>query len=339
MSIESEMLTFSWTHPASLGRVDAVDGYQFSRVADPDPDNDDHWTALTITPTNLAAGSQALTTGLVDGLQVTFSVRAYGTDPDVDNDTGTTVDESRVYGTAASITAMSWPDVTVSIDQSIPEGDDATLTIGSGVSVTDFDVILSVVDEAEAGLAALVTFDEKVTFRAGEQSKTVTVTAKDNKTDAGAADPTLTFAVKLVPDEAADRDAVETDPGLTIVDDDDAPTEAPTTLDVEPSSGNNYLVTWAFSNADWGTSEVGRKFQRRTKVGAFANDDDDTDFADEEKLWTDVSGGYETTRSVLVELEPPETGTTTYNIQVRAVSEAGAGESASETETVVAPPA
>ncbi|MDE2805437.1 MAG: carboxypeptidase regulatory-like domain-containing protein [Gemmatimonadota bacterium] len=326
VSAASQTLTVTWEPPVNIA---SLTGYEWSATGD-----DGSWapanaggTAITITG---AGGSLTLEAGdgLQNGLDQDIHVRAFS-DPD-----GTRGNADDVVGAAASITAAPWPAITTvaaastTISESAAasptgptETDTTTVTITVGaVAYEDFDVMLAVADEEQAGL---LTFEGRATVRRGQTTAEVLVTAVDNVNDASAADPTVTDPVVLlnatmVPAEAADRDAVATGTGVTITDDDVAPTAPTAFAATQVGTTSTFEVTWTFLATQWGTSDVGRKFQYRVKNAAF------TDTAADNALWTDVSGGT-TVRAVNVTLEAPATGTVTYNIEVRAVTEAGNG--------------
>ena len=124
---------------------------------------------------------------------------------------------------------------------------------------------------------------------------------------------------------APERDrAVTAD--LTITDDDTAPTAPTSVTATQVGTTDVYEVTWTFLASQWGTgAETSRKFQYRVKNAAF------TDTAADDGLWMDVAGGA-SARLTNVTLEAPATGTVTYNIEVRAVTDAGNGAAVAHTE-------
>ena len=159
--------------------------------------------------------------------------------------------------------------------------------------------------------------------------------AVDNDIDASAADATVTDPVvvleaTLVPAEAADRDAVA---GRYRRDHHgrrrgtDRADGSVTVYAGWTSTGSRYFeLTWTFVASQWGTgAEASRKFQYRVKNAAF------TDTAADDALWMDVAGGT-SVRAVNVTLEAPATGTVTYNIEVRAVTDAGNGAAGAMTQ-------
>ena len=156
-----------------------MDGYEY-RVDSGD------WDDATATT---GGGSQSITTA-EDGLAITVSVRAFGDSGDDDDATTPDVDESRLYGDEASITASSWPDVaSATFDPTtVEEVDDATtdddaenesvLTITmSNRAYAAYNLVLSVADDDHAGL---VSFASRVTVPRGQDEVEVTITAVDD---------------------------------------------------------------------------------------------------------------------------------------------------------------
>ena len=272
-----------------------------------------------------ATGGSLEVTGLQNGLDETFWVR-----------TVTTVAGTTTPGDSASIQAAPWPVITTvafasaTIRESAAdeptgptETDTTTVTITvGGTAFSDFDVMLDFTDEDQDDL---LTFNGRATIRRGQTTATILVAAVDNDEDAGATNPTVLLNATMVPAEAAERDSVETSPGVTITDDDVAPTAPTAVASTQVGTTSTFEVTWTFLATQWGTSDVGRKFQYRFKNAAF------TDTAADNALWTDVAGGT-SVRAVNVTLEAPATGTVTYNIEVRAVTEAGNGAAGATTQ-------
>ena len=284
------------------------------------------WTASAGTATG---GELAVTTGLQNGIDETFWVR-----------TVTTVDGTTTPGDSASITAAPWPIVssvefapTTIAESDDPDTDGAqdstlvTITV-DGTAFADFDVMLDFADEMQSDL---LSFTGQVTIPRGQTTAEVVAMAVDNDIDASAADATVTDPVvvleaTLVPAEAEDRDAVAAGTGVTITDDDVAPTAPTAVTSTQVGTTSTFEVTWTFVASQWGTgAEASRKFQYRVKNAAF------TDTAADNALWMDVAGGT-SVRAVNVTLEAPATGTVTYNIEVRAVTEAGNGAAGATTQ-------
>ncbi|MXX71382.1 MAG: hypothetical protein F4205_14695, partial [Gemmatimonadetes bacterium] len=318
----TQSLTLTWETPQNVA---GLTGYEYS-VNSTDGEAGT-WVAATATP---GGGSQTITTtehaGIQNGLDHTYWVRAViGTAP----------------GAATSITAAPWPTVTAAVaPASVAEADNpvttnvqedttrVTVSLTSGQAVySAMRVRIGVVDEDDAALVSLAATE--VTFNAGATEASVLVTAVDNLTDATGGDPTVNFFAEIVEDEveydddadvtatAPERDrAVTTD--LTITDDDTAPT-APVVTATQVGTTDVYEVAWTFTPDQWGTgATTSRKFQYRMKAGDFA------DTSADNALWMDVTGGTNV-RTVNVTLEEPATGSVTYNIQVRAVTDAGNG--------------
>ncbi|MYG21102.1 MAG: fibronectin type III domain-containing protein, partial [Gemmatimonadetes bacterium] len=307
-------VTVTWDPPSNAA---SFTGYE-TRVGN------GAWTASAGTATG---GSLAVTTGLQNGIDETFWVRTV-TDPGGGADV--------VPGDSASITAAPWPVVstvafasTTIRESAADEPADATQTDTTTVTITvdgsafsDFDVMLDFADEMQADL---LTFTGQVTIPRGQTTAEVLVTAVDNVEDAGDADPVVILEATLVPAEAEDRTAVAAGTGVTITDDDVAPTAPTAVTSTQVGTTSTFEVTWTFLATQWGTSDVGRKFQYRFKNAAF------TDTAADNALWMDVAGGT-SVRAVNVTLEAPATGTVTYNIEVRAVTEAGNGAAGATTQ-------
>ncbi|MXY30360.1 MAG: hypothetical protein F4Y48_04025, partial [Gammaproteobacteria bacterium] len=310
-SPESGAVTVTWDPPSNAA---GFTGYQ-TRVGN------GAWTANT----GNAGGGSLEATGLQNGIDETFWVR-----------TVTTVDGTTTPGDSASIAATPWPVISSvafassTIRESAAdeptgptETDTTTVTITVGATAfSDFDVMLDFTDEDQDDL---LTFDGRATIRRGQTTATILVTAVDNDEDAGAADPVVLLNAKMVPAEAAERDSVETSPGVTITDDDVAPTAPTGVTSTQVGSTATFELTWTFVNTQWGTASGGRKFQYRVKNAAF------TDTAADNALWMNVDGGA-AARSVQVDLPAPNTGTVTYNIEVRAVSDAGNGAAGTATQ-------
>ena len=227
-SPSSGMLQVSWRPPANTGRT-LVDGYEYRVDAE-------DWTDSNV-PVN--GGTQDITT-TADGLAVTVSVRAWGASGAAD-DPATDVNEARLYGDEASITASSWPDVSsAAFDPTTVEevDDDETNDVAENESVLTitmagrafeaYDLVVSVADDDQAGL---VSFASRVTVPRGQTEVEVTVTAVDDDkspAEAGATSTAVAFSVELAPAEAEDRDAFDAG-SLTINDDETAtdPTDPP----------------------------------------------------------------------------------------------------------------
>ena len=298
----------------------------------------------------VAAVSQ-VQAALVYGVSQDVWVRAMGTDPNfqastppAEDDPATAyVDESNgmMYSVAAKVTGTPWPNVTIAVtspsDSEIPEGDDEdtenvveneaelTVSVPAGIAVfSAFDVTISVVNDEHAALVTIPNQGRATVPTGTAPSVTVTVTAVDDglAPAAGATSTAVAFGV-----ETAGRDRVEPSSGatLTITDDDTAPSET-TGVAATQTSGDNYSLSWTFAANGWGTSETGRKFQYRVKEGAdFVTDATATGYAADQALWADVPGGQNARSHGIVLAAPATAGTNTYYIQVRAVTDAGAG--------------
>ena len=303
-------VTLTWQVPSNIADLT---GYEFRTSGG-------SWSTTDVVVT-ASGGSVPITTGLQNGVDETFWVRTVP------------------GGDSASVTGAPWPVISSVAfgPTSIAENDDpdtdgaqdstlVTITVGE-VAYADFDVMLAVDDDDQAGL---LTFPARATVRRGQTTATVVAMAVDNAIDASAADATVTDPIvvlkaKMVPAEAAERDSVVTSPGVTITDDDTAPTAPTALVATQVGSTDTFELTWTFVNTQWGTADGGRKFQYRVKNAAFTETDAD------EALWTDVAGGA-AARSVQTTLAEPNTGTVTYNIEVRAVSDAGNGAAVTGTE-------
>ena len=317
-SPSSGALTVTWEPPSNAA---GFTGYE-TKIGN------GAWTPNTGTA---SGGSLEITDGLTNGVPETISVRTVTSEDDGEG--GTTV----TPGASASITAAPWPAVSTLtfLPASISEGDDPdtdaaedstqlTITVDAS-AFEDFDVMLTVVDEDHAGM---VTFPGTATIRRGQTTATVVVEAVDNEKDAGADDLTVQLEATMVPAEAAERPPVEAATGVTITDDDEAPSAPGTVTVARDGTTNNYVVGWAAAQT-WGTgSEASRKFQYRFSAAASFTEADG---------WTDVAADR---RAVTVKLTPPEAGGTdiTYNIQVRAVTDAGESEPGTASQPV-SPPA
>ena len=301
----SGQLTVTWEPPSNAA---GFTGYQ-TKIGNGD------WTPNAGTA---SGGSLAITDGLTNGVPETISVRTVTSEDDGEGGTTATP------GASAFITAAPWPAVTglVFAPTSISEGDnpatdaaeDSTqLTITVDASAfEDFNVMLAVADEDHADL---VTFPATATIKRGQLTATVVMRAVDNRIAEGE-NPEVVIEATMVPAEAADRGPVAA-PAVTITDDDTAPTAPTTVTATQDGSTDTYNVTWTFTVDQWGTgAEASRKFQYRMKEGEFADTDADN------ALWADAPGG---SGSVNVTLPEPNTGSVTYNIQVRGVTDAGDG--------------
>ena len=203
-------------------------------------------------------------------------MRAYG-DSDLDDDATTDdVNESRLYGDEASITASSWPIVaSATFDPTtVEEVDDATtaddaenesvLTITmSNRAFEAYNLLLSVADDDHAGL---VSFASRVTVPRGQDEVEVTITAvNDDKAPAvaGATSTSVKFEVELAPAEAEDRDAF--DAGSLTINDDETATTPPVTPPGTPttsalSAPPNLAIASSASvtlNLSWGHVDFG----------------------------------------------------------------------------------
>ena len=352
----SGQLAVSWRLPADIPAGLEAFGYEY-RLNDTDGTGD--WTDVTDTNDEPAYVDGALentltlggTTPLPNGTSVKVEVRAFGTDPDVEDDAGTTdVDESRVDGDVVSRNGTPWPAVTAAFSPTtITEAEDdeettgvvenqSTLTItidGTAPVFADFKVMVSVSEdgEGEAGNAALVKLDPtEVTLGRGTRSATVTVTSIDDKkaVDAnadGVADTerNIVFDATLEPAEAADRPVTAS---LAITENDVLPGAPAVSVGgptAQTTTTTTRTVTWT-APAAWGSgAEDTRSFEYRTYVTS----DGSTGVA-----WTPVSGGA-TALSVSVTLNRPAAGVTDigYTVEVRARTEAGPGSAGSATQS------
>ena len=304
----SGALTVTWQPPANIADLT---GYEYRTSGGA-------WSATNVAVT-ASGGSIAITTGLQNGVDETIWVRTVP------------------GGDSASVTGASWPTISMvafasteiresaaASPTTAAETDTTTVTITvDAVAFADFEVTLDVVDENHA---ELLTFPARATVRRGQLTATVVAMAVDNDEDAG--DPVVNLEAKMVPEEAAGRDSVQTS-GVTITDDDEAPT-APTALTVTPNTATGSAtreLTWTFVASQWGTgAESSRKFQYRVKNAAF------TSTAADDALWMDVAGGTSVRAVELTLPAPTSAGTVTYNIEVRAVSDAGNGAAGAETQ-------
>ena len=330
-STATQSLTLTWGTPQNLA---GLTGYEYS-VNSTDGE-DGTWAAAT---GNAGGGTVAITTSehsaIANGLDHTYWVRAFS-DPD-----GTRGNADDVLGAATSITAAPWPVIEAAAapttiwekdnsDEVAEQVDTTRLTVSltSGQAVySSMRVRVGVVENAtqagdEADLVSLAATE--VTINAGATSASVLITAVDNMTDAEG-NPTVAFFADIVEAEGAARDSVEA-AAVTITDDDVAPTAPTTPATTQVGSTDTYELTWTFTVDQWGTgAEASRKFQYRVKNAAF------TATAADDALWTDVAGGA-SARLTTVTLAEPSTGTVTYNIEVRAVTDAGNGAALAHTQ-------
>ncbi|MXY32596.1 MAG: hypothetical protein F4Y60_00580, partial [Boseongicola sp. SB0664_bin_43] len=332
----SQSLTVTWEPPVNIADLT---GYEWSATGD-----DGSWatanaggTAIVITG---AGGSLTLEAGdgLVNGLDQAIHVRAFSDPNGTRDDASATDEDDDVLGAATSIMAAPWPAITtVAFASNIRESatevtatnpatatnrDTTTVTVTlDAVAFDDFEVMLAFDDEDQN---ELLTFPEgaTATVRRNQTTATILVEAVNNDIDASAADPTVTDPVvvleaSMVPAEAADRAAVAAATGVTIVDDDVAPS-VPESLQLIVGD-KKLTANWNPPTTDAGTAPI-TSYQVRYRAGS------DFSVNGTDVGWTTAAG---TVAVITVTGRSAEitglTNGTGYAVQVRAISSAGPG--------------
>ncbi|MYE93587.1 MAG: hypothetical protein F4238_09515, partial [Gemmatimonadetes bacterium] len=289
--------TVTWTAPSSIGTA-AITQYDWEATATGQATqrgSDD----------NLTDGLSATVASLANGVEYTFSVHAVSSLGD---------------GEAAMTMIKAQPTVDVIFIGSGPlaeAGSDSVRVRASLSSTSSEDVTVTVMVDDPA-LAQV--YDADLVIPAGVQTvdtDSAFVVAIDNVVDSEA-DNTVTISA------TADNATVpETGESLevTITDDDTVP-GAPGTLVFSSVSATGFTVEWTSPSAP-GTSAI-THYQIRVKDNADGAFD-----ADDDGLWMTVTGGAGARTHAITGL----TASTTYNLQVRAVSDAGDGAAQSGQQT------
>ncbi len=223
-------------------------------------------------------------------------------------------------GESASTAVKAMPTVTLTLG----DGTATTATIAENAADNDADtdsvLVVARLTQASAEdvtVTVTVSDDEalevsnaEIVIRAGSLTSddTATVKAKDNETAEANEDVTVSAEADNANDPADDAITI------TIANEDTAPGAAPAVTAASRTGG--FLLTWTFSDTDWGNAEeTTRRFEYQVVAdgGTFADDG-----------WEEVPGGGDA-RSFLV------TGQTAgnYDVQVRAATAAGAGDASS----------
>ena len=298
-------VNLTWDRPAQIGSW-PITGYDAEATA-PQRAMVTGVVDITTDPANPTAAF----TGLAIGVEYTFTVHATTDGGD---------------GDMASTTGKAMPTVTIAYG----DGSSSPISERAAESDTDADSVFvkaSLNAASAEDVTVTVTVDPAgkatvdnatITIRAGEQASTdsAIVKAIDNPVDSADAEVHVTAT-------AVNANAPADSLDLTITDDDEAPTAAPS-LTVTAESGG-LLLTWTFDATTWGDAEAGtRKFQYRVKKdgdGALGATD----------AWVDVAGG-DVARAVRVSPLDAEL----YNVEVRATTAAGSTAAATGTGTPTA---
>ena len=223
-------------------------------------------------------------------------------------------------------TATPVPTITLTLDGTeLTEGDtDSPITATVSVSNPSFVAVeVAVAEVIPTGGAARVTIaGAPVTIPVGRTTPTpggtpVTITAVDNALDDGGA------AARVV---ATSANATTSDTAdVTIADDDEAPS-APRSLTL--TAGDASITAEWITPASAGTDAGGiTSYQYRTYATATGAPAADA----ATQGWTTATSGVSITTVTTDDTTPTLTNGTEYTVEVRAVSAAGSGESASET--------
>ena len=310
----SGQLRFTWQAPADGSSL--ITGYQWrikngsrpvsawDKISSPTPNNGDGYVLPL-------GGDDGGENGLVDGLSNIIEIRA--TTAASDAETNGSKDQDAAAGHIASLTATSWPEIaTVELDPATAtEGTTESVTLNistgdEGAAFSDYHVVI----EVPNAVRHLVSFPNTVLISASQTSVPVTVRVLDDNRSATSGTTTeVQFTVRHQSSEAARRPrADDTDRATLTITDDDLPPSAPA---ASVEAGNGLLiVTWTppRDNAAGITH-----YQVRVRPTANA-----TGWI---RGWRDVPGGATARAYTITGL----TNGTPYIVQVRAVSNVGAG--------------
>ncbi len=314
--------TVTWRAPRQIGST-TLRAYQWEASAPGQLTRSGEVLATAGTDGLFTANVAAPDNALVNGATYTFSVYAVNQkgDPAVD-----------VRGPAATATAKAQPSITMAIDNTTIGEDPQSATDTATVTVTLSNPSIETITVSVAETFA--DDDEDRTAQLAIVNPTIVIAAGSTAA-AATADPTTMTAIDDVVDEdpstalvqATATNAIDSDSDggtdgqqpatITITDDDTAP-GAPRNLTV--TAGDKQLTVEWISPTSAGTSSI-THYEIRHVLTADIDDIGDA-------KWVTATSGV-----VLTEL----TNDSGYTVEVRAVSAAGDGTSASETGTPAAP--
>ena len=319
--------TLTWSAPRQIGSS-AISTYDWEASA---PGQLTVSDSLDTGATPTAGVFSVPVTGLRNGVTYTFKVWAVntkGADPDI----------VRVRGPAATATAKAQPSITMALDNTTlaedpsSASDTATVTITLSNPSTEA-ITVTVVEKFADGDTDMISqvdiTNPTIVIAAGSTTAAAsadptTITAKDDPVDDTTGAVTSTALVQATASNAIDSDADADTEGLQptsiAITDDDTVSGAPQNLSA--AVGNAQLTVEWTSPANNGSSDI-THYQYRYALTA--------DIGDAE--WADVSGGANARLVVIGNL----TNDSEYTVEVRAVTAAGDGASASTTGTPAAP--
>ena len=323
--------TLTWSAPRQIGST-AITGYDWEASAAGQLTQSGTLDPAT-TPATAGVFTQAVPS-LVNGTTYTFSVWAV-------NQKGETGSEVNVRGPAATATGKAQPAITLTLSPTSLEEGDATSSITATVTLSSASTEQIAVEvkemfadgdtemrsQVDITNPTIVIAAGQTAAAAGTDATTITAVDDVLADEGGVGTAAHTALVQATSDNATDSDSdtgTEGQQPTSITIDDstepDAVPGAPGALVFSSVGAAGFTVEWTSPSAP-GTSDI-THYEIRWSAATLTDDD----------AWMTVSGAAGARTHAITGLD----ASTTYNVEVRAVSAAGNGTAATGTPTTTA---